>query len=186
MADINKSLPILFDLEYGNRPRAALEQVVGEDFLTYKGITERFHPMFAGWSKIHTTLAMTGGDMARAGELLETDATLARMVAEHYHNEFWGKARLDEVAEQHKADEIFTAMVLNGAANGIKFAQRVVGVADDGVFGDKTLAAVNAFDGAIFDKLYDEQEMARHEALAANNPKFKQYLSGWKNRDRMV
>lgn len=186
MADLRASLQILFKLEYDSNPKLALENVVGEDFITYKGITEKYHPQWLGWERVHAALDRTNGDKARAGEILEADPVVKRLVEEHYESEFWDKARLDEITEQHKADEIFTAMVLNGASNGIKFAQRVVGVDDDGVCGAKTLAAVNAFDGAIFNRLYDEEEIARHHQLTERNPKFKQYLNGWINRDRAV
>lgn len=56
MSDINKALVFVFKLEYNNNPDKALEQVQGEDFLTYKGLQERDDTDFAGWKKIHDAL----------------------------------------------------------------------------------------------------------------------------------
>ena len=103
MADIRNSLPILFDLEYDNNPKLALEQVPGEDFLTYKGITKKYHPDWKGWDGILNLLDTNKGDKKKTGQILEADPLIQGYVFQHYKLEFWDKARLDEIESQHKA-----------------------------------------------------------------------------------
>jgi murein L,D-transpeptidase YcbB/YkuD len=186
MADINKSLVYLFECEYGNIAAHALERAAGESFLTYKGLQERDDADFAGWAKIHAALDMYGGDKKMAGVYLESDYALYKTVVEYYKTHYWDKCRLDEVTNQHIADEIFIAAVLYSPLPAIKMAQRVVGVADDGIIGEKTLAALNSFDATVFDKVYDNEEIHRAELLCAKNPKLAINYRGWVARARAV
>lgn len=62
---------------------------------------------------------------------------------EIYRTAYWGRAQ----AEQYDgaiAFQVFDAAVNHGIGQAIRFLQRAVGVADDGVVGPVTLAAVRA------------------------------------------
>jgi len=128
MANFDLSFPIVCDLEYSNIVTKALEQVSGESFLTYKGLQERDDPDFKGWPYIYETLIAVSNDKRKASVNLELNHILQNMVKDYYKTRYWNPAKLDQITCQHSADEIFTAGVLNGVKNGIKFAQRVVGV----------------------------------------------------------
>lgn len=58
-----------------------------------------------------------------------------------YRRDVWGRAHLDELPGGLRFD-IFDAAVHSGAGNAIRFAQRAVGVVDDGSVGPVTLAAL--------------------------------------------
>jgi murein L,D-transpeptidase YcbB/YkuD len=186
MANIKESLKFVFKLEYGNNPKKALEKVQGENFLTYKGLQERDDADFAGWGKIHSALELFVGDKARAGEYLESDYTLQKTVEEYYKLRYWNAIRGDEITSQHTADEMLVAAVLYSPNPAIRMAQSVIGVKADGIFGVKTLEALNGFDTSIFDKLFDEKEIERAEMLADRNPRLAWAVKGWTNRARAV
>lgn len=183
MADINKSIPPLMYLEYISSGGSPLEKVVGENFLTYKGLQQRDDTDFVGWSKINVTVAECNGNLDKASKLLETDYTLQKMVAEYYKLKYWDKCRLDEVQAQHTADEIFVAAVLYHPTNAIKMAQSVIGVVTDGIIGKQTLSALNAYSPTLFDKEFDLKEKARNAQIVAINPaKYQKYKNGWDGR----
>ena len=186
MADINKALVFVFKLEYGNDPDKALEQVQGENFLTYKGLQERDDTDFAGWKKIHDALSLFSGDKQRAGNFLEADFALQKTVIEYYKTRYWDKIRGDEISAQHTADEMMVAAVLYSPIPAIRMAQEIVGVKNDGIIGAKTIEALNNFDASLFDKLFDEKEIARAEMLASRNPRLAWAVKGWTNRARAV
>lgn len=60
---------------------------------------------------------------------------------EIYRTEYWGRARCDEYGGA-LAFQLFDAAVNHGIGNAIRFLQRAAGVADDGVVGPVTLAAI--------------------------------------------
>lgn len=186
MTNINEALTHLFGCEYGNVVAHALERAPGESFLTYKGLQERDDIDFGGWSIIRATFAAHNEEFSTTSLELEKDVRLQELVAAYYKSRYWDKCRLDEVTNQHTADEIFIAAVLYSPLPAIKMAQRVIGVDDDGIIGAKTLDALNNFDATIFDKVYDNEEIHRAEMLCERNPKLAINLKGWVARARAV
>lgn len=186
MAFIKLSIPYLYECEFNNIISHALERAPGESFLTYKGLQERDDEDFGGWSLIRATLAAHNGEFSVTSIELEKDERLQNMVAAYYKVKYWDKCRLDEVISQHTADEIFIAAVLYSPVPAIKMAQRVVGVADDGIIGAKTLMALNNFNASIFDKVYDNEEIHRADMLCKKNPKLAINYRGWVGRARAV
>jgi lysozyme family protein len=61
--------------------------------------------------------------------------------AELYHDDYWRPVRGDEVPAM-VALVAFDAAINNGAGQAVRWLQRAAGVADDGRFGPRTLAAV--------------------------------------------
>lgn len=95
-----------------------------------------------------------------------------------YRAEFWDKIKGDDIVSQKVANQFFDWYV-NAGKNAIKRVQRVLGVADDGIFGAKSLAALNAriMASGGETELNTAIYMARrayYEGL--NKPKF---LKGW-------
>jgi lysozyme family protein len=62
-----------------------------------------------------------------------------------YKADYWGRAQCDKLPPA-LAYLIFDAAVNSGIGQSIRFLQRAVGVADDGVMGPLTVAAIQRFD----------------------------------------
>lgn len=62
---------------------------------------------------------------------------------EIYRTAYWQRARCDEY-DGAIAFQVFDAAVNHGIGNSIRFLQRAVGVADDGVMGQVTMSAIKA------------------------------------------
>lgn len=98
-----------------------------------------------------------------------------------YKLQFWDKMRGDAILDQQVANIIFDGFV-NCGTNGIKIAQRVAGVDQDGVIGAKSLATINAAAPRIlFDGIKDERIRYYH-MIAERREKNKKFLKGWLNR----
>jgi lysozyme family protein len=62
-----------------------------------------------------------------------------------YHEKYWKPVRADELPEAVRY-VLFDGAVNSGPAQAVRWLQRAVNVADDGVIGPKTLAAVASVD----------------------------------------
>lgn len=93
-----------------------------------------------------------------------------------YLRDYWAKCRCDDLPGFWRLS-VFDCAVNQGRGDAIRFLQRAVGVADDGVFGPKTLAAVNRAGIQAFDdfQVYRVQDYA---ALGT----FGRYGKGWLRR----
>lgn len=113
--------------------------------------------------------------------------------------EYWDRWRADEIKDQ-KVANILVDWVWASGMWGIKLPQRLMGLKDDGVVGDKTLACVNAQESGFHLKIYSqriafidgivnrsiaeyEQKIGRkatkEEILKKTQKRFE---AGWKNR----
>jgi lysozyme family protein len=121
-----------------------------------------------------------------AGHEAYYDEELRKLVMQFYKEEFWDKMRLDDIASQRIADEIFIFGVNAGTKRAIELAQLVVGIDHDGLIGPKTLAALNSYDENKFDIEFDKAENEYYEKLASVRPALHIYLKGWRNRANAV
>lgn len=181
MAKIEDSLKLVWEVEYSSRKDKALHQNAGETGWTYKGIYQTAHPQWEGWRIVRTAMQKYNGNMKLASEMLFDNAELEAMVISFYKREFWDKMKLDMVASQKIADEIFVFGLNVGIGHAIKAAQRIAAVPQDGVIGPKTIAALNKVDETVFDEMYDLLEIDYYEKLG-EQPRFKQFVNGWRNR----
>ena len=144
---------------------------------TYAGIARNKNPQWDGWAFIDR------------GEIPPTP-----MVRDFYYTGWWLPIRGNEIADQGAASTIFNFAVntttWSKPALAIKLAQIAARVTPDGVFGEKTLAAINALDGELFELRYFLAKMTRYAELA-NKDKAridwgkstaKKFLGGWLNR----
>ena len=94
---------------------------------------------------------------------------------------YWDRWKADQIKNQAVANTLVD-WVWGSGAWGIKIPQRILGVKDDGVVGDKTLEALNKQNPKEFlEKLY----LARFnflDGIVASNPSQKRFIKGWKNR----
>ena len=181
MAKIEEALDILYRLEFSNEDNV-LEKNATEDGWTFMGIYQGAHPDLDIWKAIRQKMQQYNGDMKLVGSILYNNALVREMVQAFYKKEFWDKARLDDVNSQQMANEVFIAGVNMGMKKAVMLAQRLVGTTQDGVVGSKTIKAMNSFDDAVFDEMYDQLENEHYEAIIAANPSKRIFAKGWRNR----
>ena len=133
--------------------------------MTYAGIARNFHPSWQGWKVIDQ------------GETPPAD-----LVRQFYRSNFWAPLRLDEVAHQEVAGNLFDFGVNAGLGTAAKLAQLVVGVTPDGKVGAKTLSALNAIDPDLFVARYALAKIARYRDIVVKNRTQQRFLVGWLNR----
>ena len=93
---------------------------------------------------------------------------------------FWDKCKGDQIESQAVANLIVDWTWASGVA-GIKLAQGVLGVTQDGVVGPKTLAALNLNDtSTVFAALWRRRK--QHFEALAKKPGQSVFLKGWLNR----
>ena len=184
MAKIEEALDILYRLEFSNEDNV-LEQNATEDGWTFMGIYQGAHPDLDIWKAIRQKMQQYNGDMKLVGSMMYNNALVREMVQAFYKKEFWDKARLDDVNSQQMANEVFIAGVNMGMKKAMMLAQRLVGTTQDGIVGNKTIKAMNSFDDAVFDEMYDVLEVDYYEKLGAK-PKFTRFVKGWRNRAYFV
>ena len=136
---------------------------------TYAGIARRMNPNWAGWGAIDR------------GEIPAT-----QMVRDFYRLGWWEPIMGDQIADQRVAESIFDFGVNTSAygrpAVAVKLAQIVAGVTPDGSFGPRTLAAVNAMDGALFVARYTVAKIARYRDIVQADRSQGKFLLGWVSR----
>lgn len=180
MANFNEAFKILMRLEF-SFPENALHKNPTEKEWTFMGIYQKDHPSWKGWDEILGTVAL-GGNIEKISRALYTSENLRAQVRMFYKEVYWDRMRLDEVASQLKATEIFIFGVNVDVKPAVRVTQQLVGVVDDGIVGEQTLAVINRFDEARFDKEFDRAELQYYNKLIEKNPKFRIYANGWRNR----
>lgn len=181
MAKIKEALDIMYKLEFSNESNV-LEKNATEDGWTFMGVYQGAFPNLDLWKTVRQKVQQANGSMKLAGSMLYNNVAVREMINEFYKKEFWDKARLDEVVSQQIANEIFVAGVNMGMKKAVMLAQKLVGVPADGLVGPKTLAAINKYDDAAFDEMYDVLETDHYEMIIAANPSKRIFAKGWRNR----
>ncbi|ABV67931.1 hypothetical protein Abu_1684 [Aliarcobacter butzleri RM4018] len=181
MAKIDESMKILSWLEHNNDNTRVLHKNKGELGLTFFGIYQSAHPTLSIWNTINQVLK-SESDTKKAGSILMKDSELLKQVNIFYKKEFWDKMRLDEISSQHIANEIFIFGVNVNWKIAIKEAQKLIGVTADGIIGTQTLKALNNYDEKVFDKKFDDVEIAYYEQIVKNKPHLAHNLKGWISR----
>jgi lysozyme family protein len=147
---------------------------------TYAGISSRAHPDWPGWKKID------------AGEM---DAELTGMVREFYRQHYWEAISGDAINSGPAAWQVFDFGVNAGIRTSVKIAQLVIGATPDGVFGPKTLAAMNEAikddrDDELFVLRFSMLRVLRYKNICLNDSRRGgdnvvsnlKFLPGWINR----
>lgn len=94
---------------------------------------------------------------------------------------FWDRWKADEINNQAIANLLVDWCWVSGIY-GIKYPQRILGVKDDGIVGDKTIAAINNYPNQkeLFDKLWNRRKK-HFEDIAKTHNRAK-FLDGWLRR----
>lgn len=138
---------------------------------TNRGITDRLDGKVDGMVDI---------DFDGLGDVSIKDLT-EEQAKEIYKTRFWDRMLGDRIESQLIANILFDGYV-NMGAGAIKIMQRILNLKDDGVFGERTLAAVNNADEVILYNKYKNARIEYYRNLAERKPQLQVFLKGWLNR----
>jgi len=184
MADFEIAFEKLLGLEFSSKENA-LHHNEGEDGYTFMGIYQKYYPNSIIWRNLKA-YKMIARDEKELSTLMFNNIENQNQVRKIYKNEYWDKARLDDIESQKIANNIFIFGVNAGIRTAIKIAQRIVETEPDGIVGRKTIKALNGVNEDEFVKEYKERVKNYYINLAINNSKYKRYLEGWLNRVELV
>lgn len=136
--------------------------------LTYAGIAKNKHPDWEGWATI-----MGGKLPSRA------------MVEDFYKREYWTACRCDELPTGVDY-AVFDFAVNAGRGRARKFLQQAVGVADDGVLGPMTMAAVKRTDARHILDNFSAAKASFYKGLVDADASQRKFIKGWLNRVDIV
>ena len=130
------------------------------------GIAERFHPQL--------------GDEFYNG----SSESAVERAREIYRSEYWRAIRGDEISDQAIATKLLDMAVNMGARQAIVLCQQALNamefqLREDGIYGARTLAAINRANGALLAVHLRESCASFYQHLAAVRPDAEQYLHGW-------
>ena len=139
---------------------------------TYRGISRRWFPKWAGWPLI---------DAEADKSKLDDIADLQTMVSNFYYAYFWVKTGCHEIENEAIAEMIFITAVNVGKKVAIKKLQRILKVTQDGVVGPITLKALDEMDPDkfLFQYVLELVDFYLQISKEGNN---KVFLRGWLGR----
>lgn len=161
MADYQKLVPIVLKFEggYSNHP-------LDKGGCTNSGVTISTFRFHFGKNK--------------------TCADLKKMSQDEWNYIFkqgyWDRWHGDEIENQAIAN-LVVDWVWTSGVYGIKYVQRILGVADDGVVGTKTIGALNGYTNQkdLFGKIWARRKK-HFDDIVKKNPSQKVFIKGWYNR----
>lgn len=95
-----------------------------------------------------------------------------------YEASYWARIKGAQINSQAVANVFFDGHVNHGMW-GIKMMQEVLGVAQDGIVGPITLAAINAANPADLVRRYVDRRRAAYQYLADSRSSQRKFLAGW-------
>jgi len=97
--------------------------------------------------------------------------------SEIYYNDYWLKAKCDQLPEDLRLIHLDTAVNM-GITRANKFLQEAIGVRKDGVIGQVTLSQAHKAD--ILD--YTRVRLVYYTKIIISKPEQIKYINGWYNR----
>ena len=124
------------------------------------------------------------GDINHDGDVDAQDIKImtADEASQFYLDYWWNPYQYSNLVAQAVATKIFDTAVNMGAPRAHKFAQRIVGVVDDGNLGPHSFAAINAMPSLQFITAYQNAQAQFYRNIVASNPAREVFLTGWLNR----
>ena len=117
------------------------------------------------------------GISKRAYPHLDIKALTLHDAKDIYRRDFWQRVRGDELPREF-AFQALDAAVNHGIGNAVRWMQRAAGVADDGVIGPVTLAAVQRAQPADLVLRFNAERLRFYAKLTT----FSTFGRGWVNR----
>ena len=137
--------------------------------MTYAGISRRTWPDWPGWALVDS------------GQC-DSEA-IKDLACDFFRRNFWDAINGDEIMPQSVAESIFDFSINVGVVTAVKLAQRVIGVADDGIIGQQSLTVLNYWqDPDKFIIRYALGKVAKYADICAHDARQKKFLLGWINR----
>jgi lysozyme family protein len=99
-----------------------------------------------------------------------------------YKKMFWDYFKADSIKNQSLAEYIVDGGINMGVATIAKYIQHILGLTEDGIFGEKSLEAVNNHDGHDLYNQLKQRRIQKYNAIVANNPSQSKFIKGWMNR----
>ncbi len=146
---------------------------------TYGGIARNLNPQWEGWPIVDQYVYYKGGLSAMENNEQIPDAD--PYVVNFYQN-LWSNTKMGSIVNQGVANILFDFIVNSGINTAVKHVQKIVGVTADGIIGNQTLAAINAFNPSLLFDAIKEDRASFYTKLANTYANDKQFLSGWLNR----
>jgi lysozyme family protein len=84
----------------------------------------------------------------------------------------------DQIESNEVAKRVYDASVNMGKGTAVKLLQEAVGCPVDGLWGPKTIAAVNA-EGDALVGAFKQVRSSHYVVIAQNNPEDEKYLDAW-------
>lgn len=153
--------------------------------MTFAGISRNAWPDWPGWQLID------------AGEI--SGARIEAMVGTFFKIHFWDVIKGDQIGFQGVANAIYDFAVNSGILPAVKKVQKIIGSNQDGIFGPKTFAKLNAYvtdekAEALFIAKYHLLRVFRFKDICLNDKRREndevasdlQFICGWINRVETV
>lgn len=146
---------------------------------TYAGIARKYWPNWSGWLIIDDYKQKNG--LKGINTYLKANQVIQCAIKHFYEQNFWDVNKLDLIKDQQLANNIYDFGVNAGIDKAAKTLQKVIGVTQDGIIGNITIAAVNNGDISAIHNAYNSQRKAFYNKLA-ETPSQKQFLASWLSR----
>ena len=99
-----------------------------------------------------------------------------------FKKQYWDRCKADRIQSQSVANMIVDWAYNSGIGNVIPCVQRVLGLKDDGLVGDKTLSAINSGSAYELFGLIKAARVTYYKRIVDNHPEQGKYYAGWINR----
>lgn len=144
---------------------------------TYAGIARVHFPKWKGW-EIIDKYKQSEHSSKELNKVLQGNEQLDVMVEYFYKVNFWNAIKGDEITNQLVADNIMDFAVNSGVGRASKYAQRIVGVTEDGEIGAKTIKAINAHTHDFVVK-YKAARLEFLKKIVARDSTQSEFMKGW-------
>jgi lysozyme family protein len=143
---------------------------------TLAGITRKNFPNWPGWVVMDSYKSKPGWPRN-----WEQDQLLWALIKQFYQSNFWAPIYA-RITDEDKASHIFSLAVNSGVYQGHKLIQRMFQLQEDGVFGSKTLAAVNSDTTEDFHLRLKTVVGHFYDDLAKKDPTQAKFEHSWHSR----
>lgn len=152
---------------------------------TYKGISRRWHPTWAGWVIIDRVKNERRAKGAKPGYEIDWNEQLdiyeLKLNVKNFYKSLYLRMWGDKIHSQQIADIMYDLYVMTDN-DAVKIAQRVlngmgIGVVVDGAMGNQTVTAINRVNEEVFWKRYREAREAYHRIIGVGDQA--DNLDGW-------
>lgn len=136
--------------------------------MTYRGISRRWYPRWAGW------------------EVIDNDdhfnSNLDEMVIQFYKTYYWDVLQLDDIYDPFVQEVLFGFGINVGHKTCAKKVQRIVGTSIDGIMGPITISAVNSMEYAKFIPHFLLEIMDLYHHIVTKDRTQRVFIIGWLGR----